>query len=111
MDTKEAAIRLWAHECQRVFSDRFVQDAADDQGRFREVIAASCVPSLCRDALGGSGDLLEGTRVCFGALVTEIVLDWMGRVRGTRVVGVRVSTGRCPAEEIEKNQCTVCTRC
>eukprot|EP00752_Nemacystus_decipiens_P009956 g8879.t1 len=38
VDTKEAAIRLWAHECQRVFSDRFVQDAADDQGRFREVI-------------------------------------------------------------------------
>lgn len=37
MDTKEAAIRLWAHECQRVFSDRFVQDASDDVGRFREV--------------------------------------------------------------------------
>ncbi|CAB1114177.1 unnamed protein product [Ectocarpus sp. CCAP 1310/34] len=40
VDTKEAAIRLWTHECQRVFSDRFVQDAADDQGRFREVINA-----------------------------------------------------------------------
>lgn len=30
-------IRLWTHECQRVFSDRFVQEAADDEGRFREV--------------------------------------------------------------------------
>lgn len=43
VDTKESAIRLWAHECQRVFSDRFVQDAADDEGRFREVRVASVV--------------------------------------------------------------------
>lgn len=43
VDTKESAIRLWAHECQRVFSDRFVQDAADDEGRFREVRVALTV--------------------------------------------------------------------
>lgn len=38
VDTKETVIRLWAHECQRVFSDRFVQDVSDDEGRFREVL-------------------------------------------------------------------------
>ncbi|CAN0120098.1 unnamed protein product [Ectocarpus sp. 6 AP-2014] len=49
VDTKEAAIRLWAHECQRVFSDRFVQDAADDQGRFREVVNAQLKVTFSTD--------------------------------------------------------------
>lgn len=64
MDTKEAAIRLWAHECQRVFSDRFVQDAADDQGRFREVKgvlhAPACGESVKQSLnLDKAGDLSE----------------------------------------------------
>lgn len=37
VNSKESAVRLWAHECQRVFSDRFLQDGTDDEGRFREV--------------------------------------------------------------------------
>ncbi|CAM9353290.1 unnamed protein product [Choristocarpus tenellus] len=38
VDTRQVAIRLWSHECQRVFADRFVQDSTNDEGRFREVI-------------------------------------------------------------------------
>jgi len=34
VDSKEALLRLWTHECQRVFSDRFLQDAADDGKQF-----------------------------------------------------------------------------
>ncbi|CAM9519888.1 unnamed protein product [Discosporangium mesarthrocarpum] len=64
VDTREAAIRLWSHECQRVFSDRFVEDAADDEGRFREVLGTqlkaifdcdwSDLHSGCEDEATGS---------------------------------------------------------
>ncbi|CAM9233990.1 unnamed protein product, partial [Laminaria digitata] len=49
VDSKESVIRLWAHECQRVFSDRFVQDAADDEGRFREVLSAQLKTTFSTD--------------------------------------------------------------
>jgi dynein heavy chain, axonemal len=33
--SRDGAARLWCHECQRVFSDRFVDDAANDRERFK----------------------------------------------------------------------------
>jgi dynein heavy chain len=38
IDTKDCMLRLWVHECMRVFSDRFVQDKLDDAKRFRDVL-------------------------------------------------------------------------
>jgi len=34
VDSREALLRLWTHECQRVFADRFLQDAAEDEKHF-----------------------------------------------------------------------------
>ena len=37
-DTSQSILRLWAHECMRVFADRFLLDAADDTGTFINLI-------------------------------------------------------------------------
>ncbi|CAM9519636.1 unnamed protein product, partial [Chrysoparadoxa australica] len=38
VDYRDCMIRLWSHECQRVFSDRFLADAGDDAQRFRDIL-------------------------------------------------------------------------
>jgi dynein heavy chain len=38
IDTQDSLLRLWAHECCRSFSDRFVADAADDESRFADIV-------------------------------------------------------------------------
>jgi dynein heavy chain len=39
-DTRDSVLRLWLHECLRVFSDRFLQDGANDFSRFRDILGA-----------------------------------------------------------------------
>ena len=39
-DTSDSMLRLWVHECQRVFSDRFVLDHTNDPTVFIEVLTA-----------------------------------------------------------------------
>jgi len=39
IDTKEGALRMWAHEALRVFGDRFT--SADDLARFRTIVDVS----------------------------------------------------------------------
>ena len=38
LSEKDVFLRLWSHECMRVFSDRFVVDAAKDHERFRKLV-------------------------------------------------------------------------
>ena len=38
-DTSQSILRLWTHECMRVFADRFLEDAADDMGRFIDILS------------------------------------------------------------------------
>jgi dynein heavy chain len=38
-DTSKSMIRLWTHECMRVFADRFLKDSADDIGKFIEAMS------------------------------------------------------------------------
>mmetsp|Transcript_14531 Transcript_14531/g.44899 ORF Transcript_14531/g.44899 Transcript_14531/m.44899 type:complete len:1962 (-) Transcript_14531:344-6229(-) len=40
-DTSQSIIRLWCHECMRVFSDRFLQDASEDTARFMDMVNVS----------------------------------------------------------------------
>ncbi|CAM9180031.1 unnamed protein product [Ectocarpus fasciculatus] len=35
----ESMIRLWVHECQRVFADRFVRTKSNDEQKFRDILA------------------------------------------------------------------------
>jgi dynein heavy chain len=38
IDSREYMLRLWAHECTRSFSDRFVQDTSKDEETFIEIL-------------------------------------------------------------------------
>ena len=45
-DTSQSILRLWAHESMRVFADRFLQDAANDMGRFIEILSTKMQDSF-----------------------------------------------------------------
>jgi dynein heavy chain len=45
----EAMIRLWTHECQRVFSDRFLRTKSNDEQRFRDIVALKMNESLGKE--------------------------------------------------------------
>ena len=45
----EGMIRLWVHECQRVFSDRFLRTKSNDEQRFRDILAAKMTESFQKD--------------------------------------------------------------
>ena len=68
----EGMIRLWAHECQRVFSDRFLRTKSNDEGRFRDILIAKMNESMSKDwgaIMADSLDPKVGPMVC--ALVSE----------------------------------------
>lgn len=44
----ESVIRLWVHESQRVFADRFIRTKSNDDARFREILS-----SKLKEHLGG----------------------------------------------------------
>merc|ERR1719181_7097 len=56
-DTPEAMMRLWAHECQRVFSDRFVADALQDSKTFIDLLSAKLKDFFETDWRGIMGDV------------------------------------------------------
>ena len=39
VDSKDYMLRLWAHECKRCFSDRFIQDSSRDDDAFSEILS------------------------------------------------------------------------
>jgi hypothetical protein len=45
----DGMIRLWAHEGQRVFSDRFLWTNTIDEQRFRDILAANMTESMQKD--------------------------------------------------------------
>ena len=47
----DAMIRLWVHECQRVFSDRFLRTKTNDEQRFRDILTAKMTESMQKDWL------------------------------------------------------------
>ena len=68
----EGMIRLWAHECQRVFSDRFLRTKSNDEVRFRDILVAKMNESMSKDwgaIMADSLDPKVGPMFC--ALVTE----------------------------------------
>ena len=48
----EAMLRLWVHECQRVFADRFVRSKSNDEQKFREILAPKMTENLQKDSEG-----------------------------------------------------------
>ena len=51
VDTKDAMLRLWAHECMRAFSDRFFNDSTKDEERFVKLLG-----KVLKDNLDSSWD-------------------------------------------------------
>ncbi len=45
----EGMMRLWVHECQRVFSDRFLRTKSQDEQKFREILMTKLNENLGKD--------------------------------------------------------------
>jgi dynein heavy chain len=57
--TPEGTVRLWVHECQRVFADRFIRSKTNDEGKFRDILASKMSESLQKDWGNVMGDALD----------------------------------------------------
>ena len=55
----EGFVRLWTHECQRVFADRFIRTKSNDEQKFREILALKMSESMQKDWGLIMGDALE----------------------------------------------------
>ncbi len=47
--SQERMLRLWVHECQRVFSDRFIRTRSNDEGKFRDILGAKMNETFQKD--------------------------------------------------------------
>jgi len=64
-DSRESLLRLWVHECSRVFSDRFT--TTDDQAKFRNLVderLTSALNSSFTSVMSGLEDALAGPVYC-----------------------------------------------
>jgi len=88
----EGMLRLWIHECQRVFSDRFVRTKSNDEQKFRDILAAKMHETFQKEWKNLMGESLEphvGPFFCAflqeagedGDVVYEEVTDYK-RIRG-----------------------------
>ena len=55
----EGMMRLWAHECQRVFSDRFLRTKTQDEQKFREILMLKMTENLGKDWGAVMSDALD----------------------------------------------------
>ena len=68
----EAMLRLWVHECQRVFADRFVRSKSNDEQKFREILAQKMTENLQKDWAAVMSDALDPkARPIFCAFLTD----------------------------------------
>ena len=47
--TAEGMLRLWVHECQRVFADRFVRTKSNDEDRFRAIVTVKMAETFQKE--------------------------------------------------------------
>jgi dynein heavy chain len=47
--TVESMLRLWVHECQRVFADRFLRTKSHDETKFRDILSAKLSECFNKD--------------------------------------------------------------
>lgn len=89
--TADGMIRLWVHECQRVFSDRFLRTKSNDEQRFRDILIGRMGENLQKEWGAIMSDALDhkaGPMFCAllqeagdnGEIVYEEVTDYK-RVR------------------------------
>jgi len=83
--SSEGMLRLWVHECQRVFADRFVRTKSNDEEKFRAILAAKLSETFQKDwstIMNDSLDPKVGPVFC--AILTETSDD--GEVNYEEVV-------------------------
>lgn len=49
VDTADAMVRLWVHECQRVFADRLIRSKTNDEQKFKDILVKALSENLSRD--------------------------------------------------------------
>jgi dynein heavy chain len=59
IQTPEQMLRLWVHECQRVFSDRFVRSKSNDEAKFFEILHLKMNEVFQKDMSSVMNDALE----------------------------------------------------
>jgi hypothetical protein len=69
----EGMLRLWAHECQRVFSDRFLRTKSQDENRFREILIAKMHESMGKDWAAIMSDALDPKLVRYSLLLLVLL--------------------------------------
>jgi dynein heavy chain len=57
--TPERMLRLWVHECQRVFADRFVRTKSNDEQKFLTILGVKMQECLQKDIGAVMGEALE----------------------------------------------------
>lgn len=55
----EGMLRLWVHECQRIFSDRFVRTKSNDEGKFKEILTLKMTETFQKDWNAIMSDALD----------------------------------------------------
>jgi dynein heavy chain len=89
----EGMLRLWVHECQRVFADRFLRTKSNDEQRFRDMLGVKMQESMQKDWGQIMADALEpkiGPIFCAflnsGADDSEIVYEELTNYKKARGV-------------------------
>ena len=59
VDTSERMLRLWVHECQRVFMDRFVRTKTNDEKKFMDVMTSQMNAVFQKDLVSILADSLD----------------------------------------------------
>lgn len=70
--TPDGMLRLWIHELQRVFSDRFVRTKSNDEQKFRDIVTQKLTETFQKDWGTLMGDCIDPkVGPLFVALLTE----------------------------------------
>jgi len=87
----EGMIRLWTHECQRVFSDRFLRTKSNDEARFKDILIAKM-----NENMGGKewGSVMAG-EATIEMMILMMLLLLLCRLHGPHYHAVSTAYCRC----------------
>jgi dynein heavy chain, axonemal len=59
IDNVDSMLRLWVHECQRVFQDRLIRSKSNDEKKFFDILTQKCNDHLGKEMSGLLADCLD----------------------------------------------------
>eukprot|EP01036_Dinobryon_divergens_P034737 gene34737-44924_t len=82
----DGMIRLWAHECQRVFSDRFLRTITNYEQRFRDILTATMTESMQKDWGAVMSDALDSKMGTRSRMISTMKTYLTTRTSGLHIV-------------------------